>query len=61
MLEVVGKGMGNKIPLCHCYVYGKFNRVLISHLSISKRYSRARKDTEKGCKVNQESAHGEIK
>ena len=41
------------------------NRELISNPSISKRYSRARKDTEKDNEVNQKSemasAHGEIK
>lgn len=65
MLEVIRKGMEDKMSLCRCYIYGVLNRELISGPLISKRHSRARKDTEKDNKVNQKSemasAHGEIK
>lgn len=65
MLEIIRKGMEDKISLCHCYIYGVLNRELTSYPLISKRYSSARKDTEKDNKVNQKSemasAHGEIK
>lgn len=65
ILEIIRQGMEDKISLCHCYIYGVFNGELISDSFISKRYNRARKDTEKDNKVNQKSemasAHGEIK
>lgn len=57
--------MEDKTSPCHCYIYRVWNKKLVSDLLISKRYSRARKDTEKDNKVSQESemasAHGEIK